>query len=293
MAKRADEGGQDHVGQEHAAPDVAEPAGHHVRQATAGQLVVEGRARYQRAEQDQAATDPGDHQGPQDRPRGGAPGVVRLLRELTGRVEADQDVARHQPGSQQRAEAAHPAGVEHDPRTTDGIREQGDDQQHGADHLGGHADGVDEGHHLHRDRIDRGGDDQQHQAQHDGVGRSAEAGDRRITADELEAGPDRRQDRLHGDGGRGHGHDLRDDHGPAGEPADHVTAEATGPLVDRTGERVATRQLGEAQGHHQLADQDRRPGPEEEGPGEAEPDPNSWTTVVSIETNENPAANEA
>ena len=84
--------------------------------------------------------------------------------------------------------------------------------------------------------------------------------------------PDGRQHRLHGDRRRGHGHDLGDDHGPAGEPADHVTAEATCPLVDRAGDRVATRQLGEAQGDHQLPDEDRRPGPEEERPGEAEPE---------------------
>jgi hypothetical protein len=138
--------------------------------------------------------------------------------------------------------------------------------------LRGHPDRVDHGHHPDRDRVDRGGDGQQDQAEHDGVGGPGDRADRGIAADDLKAAPDRRPHCLHGDRRRGHRDHLSDDHGPAGEPADHVTGQPARPLIDRTGDRIATRQFGEAQGDQKLPGEDRRPGPEEHRAGKREPE---------------------
>ena len=60
------------------------------------------------------------------------------------------------------------------------------------------------------------------------------------------------------DGDGGDGHDLRPEVEPAGEPAERPVRQALRPLVDRAGHREVARQLGEAQGDDELADDDDR-----------------------------------
>ena len=112
--------------------------------------------------------------------------------------------------------------------------------------------------------------DEQETAQDDRVRGAVLRRQRGVGADQLEAGPDRGQHHLQGDRRGGHRDDLRDHHRPAGEPADDGAAETPGPLVDRAGERVARGEFGEAERDHQLADEHRRPGPEEGRAAEAE-----------------------
>ena len=73
-------------------------------------------------------------------------------------------------------------------------------------------------------------------------------------------------------GDRGHRHDLRPEVEPAGEPAERPMREALRPLVDRAGDRVVARQLGEAERDEELAGDDDQPRPEHRRPAEAEAD---------------------
>ena len=220
---------------------------------------------HDREEDDQPAEDErGDHRA-QDRERCRAARLLGLLAQRAGGVEAVHHVGGGQRGGQEGAEVAPVVALagalrlEQHVRAARDVGRQQDDQQHCGDQLDEHAAAVDAGHQLHAQGVDHRGEDDQHGAQDHRVrGEVVLAG---AVAVDLEARPDLGKRELVGQRHGGDRHDRGGEHHPAAEPGHRGGAQLLRPVVDRAGHREVRGQLGEAERHHQLADEDHRPGP--------------------------------
>ena len=269
----ADEDRDGHVDEEQRPPRRRQHRAQHVGQALGREATVgQARRRHQCADDHQAAAERRHRQCRPDGARRHAARVPRLLRQLAGRTEADHHVGGHQPRGDPGPAVARTrcAGVEHDLRTTLGMGEEHSDDRDDSDDLAADTDRRDPRHPAHPDAVDRGGDQQQRRTQQHRIGRSVRRGEGGVGADDLESRPHRRQHHLQRDGRGGRRDDLGQNHEPATEPADDFAAEAAGPLVDGPRDRVAGGQFREAQGHGELPDEHRRPGPEERRTAETE-----------------------
>ena len=250
-------------------------------------LLVDGH----RAEPDQQEA---EHAGRQQRADQGlgrrAPRIGGLLGERARAVEPVHHVERHDRAEQERSEVApvvaraRAVGLEEHRGAVLDVDDQQEDEAHGADELGDHADVVDprddaHAHQVHGRREDDhdGGEDERVLGERGvedagvvlvGAGR---AGGRRDGAlDELELGRDLRQDHLPRERDRRNRHDLRAEVDPAGVPGPRLARQPLRPLVDRARERKVRGELCELQRHRHLPEEDDRPGPDERAPGEEE-----------------------
>ena len=90
------------------------------------------------------------------------------------------------------------------------------------------------------------------------------------STDELELAADLRQDHLPRERDGRDRDDLGTQVDPAGVPGPGRARQLLRPLVDRAGERIVRRELGELQRDGHLAEEDDRPGPDEGAAGEEE-----------------------
>ena len=230
--------------------------------------------REDREQQDAAAEDErGDHR-PHDRQRRGLARLPGLLAERARGVEAVHDVGRGQRGGEEGAEVApvvalaEALGLEEDVGAAGDVRREQDDQQDRGDQLDEHAGAVDPRHQLHPEGVDDGREDDQDRAQDHGVGGEVVLAG--AVADELERAIDLRQGDLVGERHGGDRDDRSGEHHPAPEPGDRRARKLLAPVVDRPGDRVVGGELGEAERHHHLAEEDHRPRPPVGGAAEGE-----------------------
>ena len=129
-------------------------------------------------------------------------------------------------------------------------------------------------HESHAERVDERGDDER--ADGDEREHRRKAGRvRRVEEDDVRDGPVERgmdavDDERDDDRDGRDRQDLGPEVEPAGEPAERPMRQSLRPLVDRSGDRVVARQLGEAKRHDELAGDDDEPGPEHHRSAETE-----------------------